>query len=371
MDSKRILVIPHVGSAYGHLIRIGEVLGARYRQAQCVYVAIPKTVSSAAASHLPPNVNLLTYDSRPTVTSKTGRFDFQGFLDLFEIDKAFYQVVRPDLIVGDPGIRAAVLGERTKTPWQAIMHGCYLPIPTRLISKQFSDINLRNIATLAWDLVEEHIDRLLSLVPQGRLPVWRELCRRGQVLVPNSSYAEPCENATHLGRKLQKIGFGHGIPFRCVITVCSSGESVIPKDVLIKLAEIYGEVAVIGPTEQRPVDGVYYMGSTIDVATVVGPETTVFCHGGHGTLRSVGHARRVIIAPGDVDQLCNALIAHAYLGMELALGGTWLQRLRASNPFQRRVDWDGLRKRIEEISNEAPINSYSTSFDTTVTGLHA
>lgn len=351
---KRLLVIPHVGTAYGHLIRVGELLNTRYDDFDEVFVSVPESALDMARLHMPARVKFLTYGIRPTVTSRGGRLDVAGFAKLVEFDRRFGSEIQPNLIIGDPGLRAGLLGERMGIPWEALMHGCYLPMPEELRRlRPLASSKIKRLAELAWNLADTTLDQLVRLGSNGKLRFWSELRRRGRVLIPNSPEAEPCEFGVHTGDLLPRLAFSAGTEFPCVVTLCSSGDVAVPPKVLQQLVRVYGEVAVLGPAREYFLRGVRFLGTKFATQTVVGKNTIVICHGGHGTLKAVKQARRVIVVPGDIDQLCNALVAFATWQSELVVGQHWIERLESDTPFRRIVDWNELVQTLTEESSAA------------------
>lgn len=363
MGTKRLLVIPHVGTAYGHLIRVGELLNTRYGDCDEIFVSIPKSAFGMAKLHMPVRVKFLTYGIRPTVTSRGGKLDVAGFLKLVELDRRFGSEIQPSLIIGDPGIRAGLLGERMGIPWEALMHGCYLPMPEELRrQRSIVSSNIGRLAKLAWNLAQTALDQLVRLGSTDSLRFWSELRQRGRILIPNSPEAEPCDFGVHTGDIFPRLGFSAGREFPCVVTLCSSGDVAVPPKVLQQLVRLYGEVAVIGPARECLIRGVRFLGTRFATQTVVGKGTIVICHGGHGTLKAVKQAQRVIVVPGDIDQLCNALIAFATWQPELVVGQSWVERLNSDTPFRRIVDWNELVKTLTEESSKA-LESNSGRFE--------
>lgn len=343
MANNTVLVIPHVGSAYGHLIRTGELLSKRYLEYEHVFLCVPSGALSFAKSHMPSHIKYWTYDIRPTVTSKSGDLDNEGFLALLKLDKNAYDRIRPSLIVGDPGIRAGLLGEYTGTRWEALMHGCYLPLPCSFKNAPYINMSLGRLATMAWSLVTRELDKLVRLGSNNAIPNWDDLRQRGTVLIPNSMEAEPNFVGTHLGDEFNRIGFSSGSEYPCVVTLCSSGESDVPQEVVQYLVNRYKKIAIIGSLNRdHDIRNVHFLGSSVATESLVGPNTTVITHGGHGTLKAVRQAKRIIALPGDIDQLCNTLVALVCFNLELASETRWLERLTSPHPFRRIMDWAGL-----------------------------
>lgn len=339
----RLLVIPHVGTALGHLIRTGEVLNTLYGDVPDIFVCIPESAINSAKRHMPARVQFLTYPIRPTVTGRSGRLDEQGFLNLLRLDFEFFKKVRPNLILGDPGIRTGLLGERVGAQWAALMHGCYLPRPHQLKDSCLVSENVKSLSELAWIVATKLLDHLVQLGSRHKIGSWAELRSRGNVLIPNTPDAEPSEIGHHIGSCLPKIGFVKGAHAKCVMTLCSSGDTQIPRQVLEHLIAKFGKLSIVGvSTGVQRCNGVEFLDTQYRLDSVVGPETTVICHGGHGSLKAVRNAHRVIIVPGDLDQLCNALTAHVQWGAELAIGDTWSRRLLSVQPLHRFTEWDDL-----------------------------
>ena len=330
-----------------------RLLNVRFLDVPEVYVSVPETALEMAELHMPKRVKFLTYKIRPTVTNKSGKLDEDGFLALLRTDREFCREIQPDLLLGDPGIRNGLLGEQTGIPWEALMHGCYLPLPFRLKKEHVDSSTMTNLAEPAWNLVSRSLDYLVCLGSDNKITSWGELRKRGRILIPNSAEAEPCEFGLHLGDRLPRVGFSTGNISPCVVTLCSSGDVQVPVEVLQELVRLYGEVAVVGPARELPVDGVRYLRGEFAVETVGGHDTVVISHGGHGTLKAVKHAARIIVVPGDLDQLCNAFVAHLNWGAELAIGRSWFDRINSPQPFQRSIDWQVLLTKLQmEIAQE-------------------
>jgi hypothetical protein len=351
MAPKRLLVLPHIGTAFGHLIRTGQLLQTRHLDIPEVVAAIPSTAVAMAKLHLPPRVKILEFPIRPTVTNRTGKLDEQGFLDLLRFDHDIFRKVKPDLILGDPGIRAGLLGIRVGMRWEALMHGCYLPFPQHLMSNPLVCDLAKEVAPLAWSLIHKFLDKLVALGSNGTINGWEDLRSRGNILIPNAPEAEPCTIGKHVGPCTPNLGFEVGKHQNFVLTTCSSGDTLLPLSTLQFLARTFGNIAVVGSMHRPGVENATFLGNTFSVSSVVGPQTVVISHGGHGTLKAIRHAKRVFLAPGDIDQLCNSLIAHATWGAELALGSRWVDRLTSSTPLQRTVDWEGMESKIRQSFN--------------------
>ena len=341
MARQRVLVIPHIGTAYGHLIRTGEIVRERCRDAE-TYVCLPRTALDIAARYLPEGVVPVPYEQRPTVTNASGRLDLDGFRSLLASDRRICSEVEPDLLLGDPGIRAGILGLSSAIPYEMILHGCYLPLPGGLAHEVAVNSMAGRLAAAVWSVAERSLDALVGIALEAQAG-WANLRSKGTVLIANDEFAEPCEFGTHLGSRTTRIGFSAApSPVSCVVTVCSSGDVDVPDWVLREIVEHFGEVTVVGPSRRREIGGVRFTGDLVAIESLVGPTTVVVTHGGHGTLKGSRRAARIIVAPGDLDQLANGLVAKTYCGAEVAAGDQWLERLNGDRPFMRAVDWDAL-----------------------------
>jgi hypothetical protein len=96
---RRLLVLPHIGTALGHLIRVGEILQSISRDWNEVIVVVPSYASEHARRHLPSTVTILLHEVRFTVTSSVGKLDVEQFRVLLESYRMLAATVRPDFIL--------------------------------------------------------------------------------------------------------------------------------------------------------------------------------------------------------------------------------------------------------------------------------
>jgi len=350
MAAKRILVIPHIGSAYGHLIRTAALLENEYSDCE-VIVSVPESALSVAKRHMPMRVGFATYPLRPTVTNPSGRLDTDGFLALVNADRQIAINMSPHLVVGDPGIRAGLVGERLGIPWVALTHGCYLPIPRALQGESCAE-GTRELAAMAWSCATSALDHLVTLGSGTGITSWADLRNRGEILIPNTRDAEPCETGTHVGLLNPSYGFSKHEPVRCLLTLCSAGDVEPDQTALRAIVALWGRVSVIGVDSGPPISGVEYLGYGVATNSLIGKETVVITHGGHGTLKAARDAALIVAVPSDLDQLCNSLIASAHTGVRLAIGESWRKRLLSGSPFKRYVDWRAL---VQFLEAENPV----------------
>lgn len=338
----KILILPHIGNAYGHLIRSGQFVGANNSKGASYFMACPENINDEELRHIPDYVNIISHASRFSVSSTSGSLDFDGLSNVIDDYTRIAKSVNPSIIVGSPGILAGRIATAVETPWIALAHGCYLPIPS--VVKQSSD-RITDLANLAWSTARAGISDVLRVISNNDNVSWAELRGEAQVLIPNRSYREPSQIGRHIGSRMPEIGWSEGDPCSLLITLCSSGENCIPKSFLTYLTKRYDDIVITGPTDSSfELDDIEYVGSEYSISSLVGPSTTVITHGGHGTLRSVNGAQRVIMMPGDIDQLCNSIIAHSTLGYELVSVNEWFGRLNSSSPFKRYINWGSVRE---------------------------
>ncbi|MBI3919442.1 MAG: hypothetical protein HY322_20810 [Betaproteobacteria bacterium] len=332
----RLLVLPHVGTALGHLIRVGEVLQSFSRDWKEIFVVVPSYAIEHANKHLPSTVTIRSHDVRFTVTSPRGKLDLEQFGVLLANDKVLAGTIRPDFILGDPGIRAGILGQELGIPWGAVTHAPYLPFPQILARTKRAELGRK-----AWSVIQKALDLIVRTGSNNRFQSWDEL--RGTAIEeistgPDGIFVRKGNPSKPFGTS--RIGWVRGKPLACLVTVSSGDKFPLPKTVTDLLAQRYGEVGVVGPIRPSPNPLVTYLGSNFDLNTLVSRDTEVVSHGGSGTLQYLSTAKSIVVVPGDLDQLCNGLIAEARGIARLSGMETWKVRLTGDSPFVRRVPWE-------------------------------
>ena len=340
--TRRILILPHVGTAYGHLIRLARFVGERYFDEEAeLFFVIPSHAQEMASRFIDTRrAHSVFCNSSFSITSETGRIDLRALRKVHHDNLAICQGVAPDLILGSPGIAAGILGQLTNTAWEAVTHGLYLPLPSFIESDRENVGSLGHFAYRVWCVARQAIDCIVRTTTGDRCYSWENLQTRGKTTV--LSYDEGvtrslnCPPVNTEGFEQWKDG-----PADLLITRCSGGRTPPPPESFLrKAARVFDKVVVSGDPIGDPIAGIQFVGNRYAYESLVGENTTVISHGGHGTIRSVRSAKTVILIPGDLDQLYNSICAHQALGYRLVISKSWVTRLSSSSPFRRIVDWD-------------------------------
>lgn len=333
---RRLLVLAHVGTALGHLIRVGEILQSISSDWEEIFVVVPSYASEHAKRHLPSTVTILLHEVRFTVTSPVGNLNLEQFRVLLKSYRMLAATVRPDFILGDPGLCAGILGEDLGIPWGSVTHAPYLPFPQILAGTKRAELGRS-----AWRTIQRALDLMVRTGSNNKFQSWEEL--RGTATEeisaePDGMFSFQSNPSKRLG--ISRIGWMKGEPLACLVTASSGDNDSLPRTVTDHLAERYGEVGVVGPIRPSSNPLVTYLGSDFDLRSLVSRDTAVVTHGGSGTLQYLSAAKSVVVVPGDLDQLCNGLIAEAR-GIARVTGlVAWEMRLKGEAPFVRRVPWD-------------------------------
>ncbi len=70
-------------------------------------------------------------------------------------------------------------------------------------------------------------------------------------------------------------------------------------------------------------------------------------------MQAISSAKRVIMIPGDFDQLYNSIIAHAVKGWELVFDKDWFEIADSGEVFRREIRWNNLT--VDNSSGELMI----------------
>jgi len=341
--SNRILTLPHIGTAFGHLVRIGEYIQTFYNnRTDEVFVVVPKEAEVHARRHLPLFAKIILQDSCFSVNNPTGKIDCEAFKKVLDENFQICASLSPDLIIGSPGIYAGLIGAKCRIPWRGLMHGCYLPLSPLFEQEKNVEGSIGLFAANVWQVARKGIDSIVKLFSDGAFSTWSELQASGDILIPNSEESEPSELGLNIGNLHSRIGWNSAKPVSLLITTCSDGNTKIPVDFLKEAVKAYGDVVISGSLLQESIPRVHCIYNSTDYRSLVGPQTTVICHGGHGTIQNIRGAGRVILIPGDIDQLYNSLVAHKVFSYEIALSDSWHKRLFSQNPYRRFIDWSAL-----------------------------
>lgn len=334
--SERILVLPHIGTALGHFVRTIEYLNTNYRHCEdSIYIALPEELMDQLDAQIPLWINrdnIIKRKYHVSVNNSEGRLLTEQFQQYFSEDERIHRLINPTFIISDPGIQGAILYHKFQTPWINITHGVYRPLPSKI------DDSLKPLAQVVWNYLNNAFDTLIQLGTG----------------TPNCSWDNLRKTACReelLQEKMQKYGWQKSDKtFELVITCCSANEVCPTPAFLYKLKQQYSDIAVAGISidlakRQGMVSGVTYVGNSIRYDSLINSHTTVITHGGFGTLQMITNAKRIIIIPSDLDQLCNAIVfcsnPQYSEKTKLVHGRNWLDSLQ-HNPFRRFVDWDNI-----------------------------
>lgn len=334
----RVLVLPHVGTAMGHVIRTGEYI-RRFPSAE-YYVAVPRVHTDIARRFLPSGTQVLVRDAWFSVNSADGSLDVRAFREVIGADIIDCKTICPDWLLGDPGLRAAIVGTRMKLPWRALAHGCYLPMPRWV---RDGDGELAALGRDAWAVAGKGISTLLHSVASDWLS-WEDLRKSGEVIVPDWPGQELPSDfpVIRTPRLIPTLGRESGV-LSAIVVATSSGLPVAPpREVLEVLAKSSGDVAVVGASSGPEIAGVRYLSDRFALHSLVGDRTIAIVHGGYGTVGTVtGRAERVLALPQDLDQLCNVIVSST-AGVETVPPGTLRRVIEPSRGLRREPFWPSL-----------------------------
>jgi len=335
---EKVLILPHVGTSYGHIYRVLDFIDYIFTCNDDVTMVLPDHALNKYKDHIPQFVKIHLRKVNCSVCNKTGKLDIANYLKLLKENRQAFETIRPTLIVGDPGIQASILAQEFQVNWFGIMHGCYLPFPKVVIK----DNTLESLMNLAWMKIHKYLDFLIEIGTNGVYSSWSEIRSTGGTIVPNN-YSSYYDVGTNIEFPKNRFGWKIGKPVDFLITCCSAG-SVYPSLVFLEnLKKYIPQITIAGienpynrfiPAEILGDD--YLYDSLIDKNTIV------LTHCGHGTLNLIKHATNVKMVPGDLDQLCNALIAHAINGWQIVFDKNWFDILNSSTPFERKINWNNI-----------------------------
>lgn len=320
----KILCIPHIGTAYGHLFRMQQVLQIEYGDYEVEW-AISKNHKNFIEKYLPSSSVVHYLDSHFSFTNEQGVIQKAQYLEWLNDLEKLIQLNKYELIVGDPGISASVVSLKTGIPWVGIMHGGYLDLNTKLLEQKGNWSVTNQLVIFAWSKAQKVLNTLINAGTNSVYTEWLDILETGRVLVPNVQDREPFSRLVEYVpyQNLQNKYWKDESERRFLITIKSSGSLGPSESLLRKIVSYYGECTICGPVKkQHYIQGVEYLNAS-SFSSLVGESTTVICHGGHGTLQTVVNAREVIIVPCDLDQLINSFIfertvgAHVYLDQQL------------------------------------------------------
>ena len=334
---RRLLILPHVGTALGHLTRIGDIFEMLEQEWDEIYVSIPKYAEQYAKRFLSNKAKLVVHEVEFTITGPTGIIDIDGFFQLLQANRKIIKDVSPDFILGDPGIHAGILAEEFNLPWGFVAHAPYFSFPE--ILKHSDHVEL---ASKAWRVIHTSLDQLVYMGSRGVFCSWEELHERAHDKISISPNGLFLRNGIPIPSNSQKPrkGWLVGKPLQCLVTVSSGDSHPVPSFLTEYLALHFDKVGVLGHNRPYPNPRVIHLGTNYDLRTLVSRETTVITHGGSGTLQYLAESKHITIIPGDLDQLCNGLLAHAYGKASISGLQSWQKRLHQDGPFIRSVPWE-------------------------------
>ncbi|MBK8609383.1 MAG: hypothetical protein IPL84_05425 [Chitinophagaceae bacterium] len=338
--NKRILVLPHIGTAFGHLIRLSEFINETYDSSFDISLVIPAHSLKFCKGHIPVFVKLIIQKEAFSINGNKGNLDVKSCLKLIQELAVICDEIKPNLIIGDPGIQAAILGNMFGIQWKGIMHGCYLPKP--IVDSKNNNGQLHALVELAWEVSNHSMNKLVKIGTNGKFKSWEEIRKTGQIIIPNNSAFEPSPIGLHIEQSFKRIGWETGSPVELLITCCSEGNIQPTVPFLTKISRTFTEVTVAGITLKDKIGNINFIGNNIAYETLISNKTIVITHCGHGTLKSIKKAKRVFMIPGDIDQLCNSLIAHVYHGWDLVFDKNWFEILESKTPFKREINWNNI-----------------------------
>ena len=347
----KLLAIPHIGTALGHFYRTALVLD-RYVRTHKICIAIPEPFIKQCRPFLRSEIEIrLPRKTRWCINCATGAIDTKEYLSALSENKEIFDTIRPNLMVGDPGVQTAIVASKHSIEWVGIMHGCYLPFPAALNI----DGSYLKLLKRTWSVLNEEIDRLVNIGTNGVFNRGAQLRNTGKVVVPNSRTNEPLEAGEYLDlNAMIDPSWQKHAEVELLITCCSTGSVIPSREFTSSLAgKMRGHISVAGTSLRGNCPGMTLAGKNINYRYLVGRRSTVLTHGGHGTLQAISSAKRVIMIPGDFDQLYNSIIAHAVKGWELVFDKDWFEIADSGEVFRREIRWNNLT--VDNSSGELMI----------------
>lgn len=340
----KILVLPHIGTAYGHFFRTVEIVANRFLSPNNkITFVLSKNTIIHRSRHLPPGVDIYERQFTSSICSKSGLLDIEGYKHILQENLNIVTSLKPDLIIGDPGIQASILSTSFNIPWIGIMHGCYLPLIPMTTTHHMGQEHM-GLMKRVWDVINCYLDYLISIGTNGKYTNWATIRKTGEILIPGDLSNFYSNIGTSLGPTIPCLGWQKGNPVDYLMTCCSAGTVIPSADFIRRLSNLIPHISIAGIKKNAmpSSNNVRILGNGYSYSSLVSSTTTVVTHCGNGTLGAITDAKRVIMIPADLDQLCNALIYNAAYGWELVLDRNWFHMLNAVNPFRREMHWDNL-----------------------------
>lgn len=316
------MAIPHIGTSYGHAVRLGEYLKSQKKND--VTVALPENKLEESMKYFPDWIKVVTRKNVFQITSNDGILDIHSFqealLELGDIIKN----LQPDYLIGDPGIFTGILSANSGIPWSGLMHGIYLQMPEEFPSHFSKDF--QNLLFHIFLRVRKDIDELVVVGTNGMYRTWTELQKTGDVTDMSSFSQIDDDTCKVIDRPILE-----GKDQQLLITICSENMEQIPAGVQKELSK-NNKLIIAGGKD----------GKMMNYHEVIDTEnTTVITHCGAGTLEKIKHAKKVVLYPGDIDQLTNALLAYyKNANWKIVFDRDWLKVLESENPYKRGRSWE-------------------------------
>lgn len=347
---KKILAIPHIGTAFGHFFRLATLLDD-YLNDNNIHIIIPEPYIDYCKRFLHPNIVIVPRHVHCSISGSSGLIDKSGYKSLLEENEAIYHKIQPELIIGDPGIQAAILATKYSKPWIGLMHGCYLPFPENLPMNEKHSVLLRRV----WITLNDQIDKLISIGTNHIFKSWQEIQTTGKIIIPNLNINEPSKIGEYknINLKISNSWDAHS-EVDLLITCCSAG-TVSPSDEFLTNLSKFSKskVFVAGIKAKENQFNTIYVGNNVNYRSLVNENTIVITHGGHGTLQAISKANKVFMIPSDFDQLYNSIIASTIRGWQLVFDKNWFEILDSDMLFKREIHWENIA--VESLNGEIEI----------------
>ncbi|KXC08889.1 hypothetical protein JFY67_01510 [Porphyromonas gingivalis] len=320
----RILVFPHIGTAWGHFIRTAEYINnTDFDSGVEIFMIVPKNVYPCVKRFIPSKVSVLLRDKQVTVNNPTGEILIEGFSEYFREDEILFNKIQPSLIISDPGIQGAILHHKFKVPWINISHGCYRDIP------HINDPIIDELAKKTWETIGYSLDKLIKMGTGDASLSWQKL--------KVTAFKEELLSGT-----MKKHGWETGEKKAKLLITCGSADEVQPSSAFLdRLKNFFPNIVVAGSSMKGYREGISFIGNTTNYQSIIDSNTIVLTHGGFGTLKAVAHAGRVVTTPTDLDQLCNSIISFVENKSEFVFDRNWFEALD-NKPYCRSFCWDNV-----------------------------
>ena len=355
----RILLIPHIGTAFGHFFRLIQYAHHKYNSPEYqVYIIIPQPLIGSLTDHIPNWIHIVPRVANSSVHSDKGDLNVEGFKAVLGENQIIIDSIKPELIIGDPGIQAAILGVKNNVEWHGLMHGCYLPLPKLLNLPP----TLLNTLYILNELISSNLDLLIKTATKGEFSKWEDLRLTGKTIIMNSLPIYDIAIGESLLLNDGIVSWQNEEPVDFLITCSSTGNYKPDNEFLSRLNLIIPNITIAGSSLviDNRISNIRNIGNKTSYYSLTNENTSVITHCGHGTLFAIRRALKVYMIPGDLDQLFNSILAFSSKNWKLIFDRDWDSTINSPFPFVRSYNWKNIK--INLVNNELElmgVNNYS------------